>query len=448
MFGSFGRKPIFTPSSREASASRGAGRGRRTGPGQRPAGLRNMFSRTLRLGTTDSPVRSAQTRLTPASIACARRGGRQRRAVEHHPAAGDRHQPEDRAADQLLAGAAQADQSDHLAGMQRAVHRPHRPDRHPLEAQPRLAFSPRGPAEYLRRLAPHDEQDGLLGHRLADAPLARDLAVAQDDHPVGDLEHLVEPMRDVDHADAARAKPPKRGEQAHHLVRRQAGGRLVEHEDLGLRGQRAGDGDQRLLGPAEALDANVRIDVGAEDVQRRRRAPARRRPVHHPEAPRIAEGQADVLGDGHPVDQAEVLMDERDRQAPQRPRDVPAAIADGALVQRVDAREDLDQRGLAGAVLAEERDDLAGVHVHADVVERLRSAEELGDVPHLQQRIARRRRRRAPADRSTGCLATSIRHPPQGTVSPGRPKPRVRQSGFGSRFRRKCRQCRGFARAK
>ena len=158
--------------------------------------------------------------------------------------------------------------------------------------------------------------------------------------------------------------------------------------------QRAGDGDQRLLGPAEALDADVRIDVGAEDVQRPRRAPARRRPVHHPEAPRIAEGQADVLGDGHPVDQAEVLMDERDRQAPQRLRHVPAAIADGAFVQRIDAREDLDQRGLSGAVLAEKRDDLAGAHVHADVVESLRSAEELGDVPHLEQRIARHLRGR------------------------------------------------------
>ena len=370
-----------------------------------------MFSRTLRLGKTDSPARSAQTRLTPAAIAspadAVASGAPSSTTLP--PVIG--HQPEDRAADQLLAGAAQADQPDHLAGMQRAVHRPHRPDRHPLEAQPRFAFPPGGPAEYLRRLAPHDQQDGLLGHRLADAPLARDLAVAQDDHPVGDLEHLVEAMRDVDHADAPGAKVPERREQAHHLVRRQAGGRLVEDEDLGLLRQRAGDGDQRLLGPAEALDADVRIDVGAEDVERPRRAPARRRPVHHPEPPRISQRQADVLGDGHPVDQAEVLMDEGDRQPPQRLGHVPAAIADGAFVQRIDAREDLDQGGLSGAVLAEERDDLAGADVHADVVERLRAAEELGDVPHLEQRIAGHLRGRATGPARLNGLPRDI-HPP------------------------------------
>ena len=145
--------------------------------------------------------------------------------------------------------------------------------------------------------------------------LAGDAAVAQHDHAVGDLEHLVEPVRDVDHADAAGAQAPQRREEPHDLVGRQAGGRLVEHEDLGLGGQRAGDRDQRFLGPAQALDAHVRIDVGAEDLERRRGAPARRLPVDHAAAPRIAERQADVLGDRHPVDQAEVLMDEGDRQA-------------------------------------------------------------------------------------------------------------------------------------
>ena len=110
----------------------------------------------------------------------------------------------------------------------------------------------------------------------------------------------------------------------------------------------------------QALDADVRIDVGAEDLERRGGALARRAPVDHAGAARIAEGQADVLGDRHPVDQAEVLMDEGDRQAPERARRVAAAIGHRALVERVDAGEDLDERGFAGAVLAEQRDDLAG----------------------------------------------------------------------------------------
>ena len=60
------------------------------------------------------------------------------------------------------------------------------------------------------------------------------------------------------------------------LVGRQARGRFVEHQDLRLGRERAGDRDQRLLGAAQILDAHVGIDVGAERVKRGRRAAARR----------------------------------------------------------------------------------------------------------------------------------------------------------------------------
>ena len=46
---------------------------------------------------------------------------------------------------------------------------------------------------------------------------------------------------------------------------------------------------------------------------------------------------------------------------------------------RVDAAEHLDQRGLAGAVLAAQRVDLAGAQVEADVLERDDAAEALDD---------------------------------------------------------------------
>ena len=58
---------------------------------------------------------------------------------------------------------------------------------------------------------------------------------------------------------------------------------------------------------------------------------------------------------------------------------------DGAAVQpdlagigAVHAGEDLDQRRLAGAVLAEQRVHLAGAHVEVDRVERERAGEALG----------------------------------------------------------------------
>ena len=81
-----------------------------------------------------------------------------------------------------------------------------------IEDEPRRSFVPRRPPEHLRRLAADDEQDAFLGRGLAHAALADDAAVAQDHHAVGDLEHLVEPVRDVDHPDAAGAQPPQRCE--------------------------------------------------------------------------------------------------------------------------------------------------------------------------------------------------------------------------------------------
>ena len=65
--------------------------------------------------------------------------------------------------------------------------------------------------------------------------------------------------------------------------------------------------------------------------------------IYQAAAPRIAQRQTDVLGYGHPVDEAEVLMDEGDRQPPQRRRRVLAAIADPALVEGIDSRENLDE---------------------------------------------------------------------------------------------------------
>ena len=49
---------------------------------------------------------------------------------------------------------------------------------------------------------------------------------------------------------------------------------------------------------------------------------------------------------------------------------------------------DLHQRGLAGAVFAEQRDDLSRVHVEGDALQRMHSEEALLDVPKLQNRRA------------------------------------------------------------
>ena len=58
---------------------------------------------------------------------------------------------------------------------------------------------------------------------------------------------------------------------------------------------------------------------------------------------------------------------------------------DLTVVGRVDAGDDLHQRRLAGSVVADEPDDLAGVDLEVHAVERLDGAEALADVLEGEQ---------------------------------------------------------------
>src|SRR6185369_13383005 len=70
-------------------------------------------------------------------------------------------------------------------------------------------------------------------------------------------------------------------------------------------------------------------------------------------------------------------------------RRVAAAVGDGAGVERVHAREDLDERRFPGAVLAQQGDDFAGADVYTCIDEGLRAAKVLRHAAHGQQRLAR-----------------------------------------------------------
>ena len=53
-------------------------------------------------------------------------------------------------------------------------------------------------------------------------------------------------------------------------------------------------------------------------------------------------------------------------------------------VDRVDAADALDERRLAGAVVADQRHDFAGIHVEVDVVQDLDCAKALVDTPQRE----------------------------------------------------------------
>ena len=232
----------------------------------------------------------------------------------------------------------------------------------------------------------HDHLDETRRGRARDLFFADEASVAKHGDAVGDAEDLIETMGDIDHAHAAGLERAHRGEQPLDLIGRQACRGLIEHQEVAVDSQGAGDGDQRFLGPAQRLDAGVRIEVAADQAQRvssrfRRSAPIDDDCATEEGGAGKAARQSDILGHRHPFDEAQILMNEGYRMAAVAPAgEIGGAVdGDGAGIRFVDAAENLDQSRLAGAVLSQERDDLAPPHLEADALQRLRSAERLDD---------------------------------------------------------------------
>ena len=107
-----------------------------------------------------------------------------------------------------------------------------------------------------------------------------DLTPAQDADAVGDLQDLVELVRDEDDAEALRRHAAQRLQQTARLLRREDGGRLVEDEDARAEVEQAQDLDPLLLADGELPDLGARID--AETVAARSARSARARPARSP----------------------------------------------------------------------------------------------------------------------------------------------------------------------
>ena len=214
-------------------------------------------------------------------------------------------------------------------------------------------------------IAPAIRRDELVVVEAAARDVGDELAVAQHDDPVGELDDLVEAVRDEDDAGAALgdlAHGARRGSGP----RRRAATAVGSSSTSTLPGwaqpcERAGDRDDRALGGGQLGDRPAHVERRAEArrsaARRRRRSLAARRGQQRARRRDAASSSrfstVDQLGD-----QAEVLVDEVEADV--------LAVGAGAesdvraRVGRVEPGEDLDERRLAGAVLADERDDLAG----------------------------------------------------------------------------------------
>jgi hypothetical protein len=207
--------------------------------------------------------------------------------------------------------------------------------------------------------------------------------------PVGDRHDLVELVADEDDAAAVLHHAPQTLEEAEGLLRRQDGGGLVEDEDPGAAVEVLEDLHPLLLADGQVPYGAVclhRHPVGlgeAADLALERGGPEDRS--------RLVPAERDVLGDREAVDETEMLVHHPDatvdRGTGGANRRLVAEDLDRARVGPHEPCEDVHERRLPGAVLAEERVDLARPELEVDAVVRADPRKVLDDPAKRDQRL-------------------------------------------------------------
>ena len=160
------------------------------------------------------------------------------------------------------------------------------------------------------------------------------------------------------------AQPRSSVDKRRDLVRRQRRGRLVQDQDARLAEERLGDLDhlpaaeRQIARPAVAAVRSRPTCADLRDCGRQAAV------VDEAAAPRIG-AEADVLGDREMGGEAQLLLHHGDaeRGAPRAASEARSARPSTSIAAAVGpqrARQQVDQRALAGAVLAEQGVDAAG----------------------------------------------------------------------------------------
>ncbi len=196
-------------------------------------------------------------------------------------------------------------------------------------------------------------------------------------------------MGDEDDRKAACLQRADHLEHLAHFVAVKAGGRLVKHQDLSRQLHRAGNRHDLLDG--DGIGPKVRPHVDLQPIGRQNIARPRLDQALADQAePGGLVAEEQVFGDRPVGQQVHLLIDRADPCALRL-----QGVAEGdrtvlkqylAAVGLIGAGQDLDQRGLARAVLAEQRVNLARPHLEVHLVQRAVLAEDLAHLPRLQHR--------------------------------------------------------------
>ncbi len=242
--------------------------------------------------------------------------------------------------------------------------------------------------ELVELTADHLGDEGLAGEVCGDV-FADELAVAQDRDAVGDLVDLIEEVTDEEDRHPAVAEVAHDAEELLDLAAVKARGRLVEDEHLGVEHHGAADGDELLDRDGVAREGGARVDVQAEVVEVTCGLAVRGLPVDAAGLARLVP-EHDVLADREVRAQVDLLVHGGDPGVlgigGVREHARLAGDDDRPAVDRVHAGEGLDESGLAGAVLAHERVDLAAAKAEVDAVEGEHAGEADRDAGHLDDR--------------------------------------------------------------
>ena len=178
------------------------------------------------------------------------------------------------------------------------------------------------------------------------------------------------------------------GEELVGLLGGEHGGGLVQNEHIRAPVEHLDNLKGLLLGDGHVVDLLVWIHDEAVLVADLPHFGGHSLAVEHHAALFQAEG--DVLCRGEHIHQFEVLMDHADVQVDgvlgRGDADLFAVYKDLALVREVDAGEHIHQCGLAAAVFAQQRQDLAGIYLQIHFVVGPGLAEGLGNALHLDKR--------------------------------------------------------------
>lgn len=297
-----------------------------------------------------------------------------------------------------LAVAGHARDRDDLAGAQREVDVVQQGDARvvlQLQAfhlQHRLARAVRRAGQVVLDRAAHHHVGQLLLRRPRRLDRADHAAGAHHRHGVGDVHDLLQLVGDQDDRLALFLEQLQDLEQRLGFLRGQHGGRLVQDQDVRAAVDLLQDLDALLHADGQVVDRRQRIDVQAVARADLAQLGFRLGAVTG-QAEAAFGAEHDVVEHRHVIDQHEVLVHHADAEADRflAGADLAhlAVQQDVAAVGLVVAVQDAHQRGLAGAVLADEAMDRTLGDREADVRIRLHGSEMLGDAAEFNSWLHR-----------------------------------------------------------